>query len=588
MSRLKEKWKQTGRRQRAIILIPISCLLIAAICTGVIFIAIHKGDDNTVQDSMADNMSALGGPSTDMENVVTADGSLEYGTTAQDFDITISASGNSNKNLQIEEVYKEAGDTVSEGDDLYKLTDDSVEYVRTLLKKELADAQNSLDEAQIDYADKSLDAKYTYIEDSGMKETELAEYEEKVEKINKTVDDALDKYQAALDITNNYPDKITDMNKQLDSMTDTQITAKSDLTSAESTMKNKQLAYDKQFSSYQQALKDLKSITATYKYLLSYTGQDTSAIKKIELSRYDKSSDSDVSNMTSGETVATDSTLDSLLLLIKTQYESKLNLYNTAKNSYDKAAMELEEAKNKQQTAKTTNDDINSKVKELEQNISQCSSDLTDAKNNLATLKNEYEAAKLQSESDLLDTQKDYDVNVMTYSNAKDNYENTISELDSTLQEAKDSVEEAQNKLDEFENVAGDGIIKASQDGTLSKVMYETDDYISSGALVYYVDNTNLTITVSVPQESIALVNVGDDASVYVSGDGMYTGTVKTVASESQSESVSNVTYDVTVSLEEDSSLSGGTEASVYFNMKMNSSNPGGMNKENQTTADAE
>lgn len=584
MSKLKEKWKQIGKRQKAIIIIPVCCLLIAAICTGGIFIAFHKGEDSAT-DVAKEDLEALGVSATeDMEDVVTADGSLVYGTTAQYFDISIPDSGRSTAYLQVVEVSVESGDTVTEGQELYKLTDDSVTSVRTLLEKELSDAESSLNEVQMDYDEQSLEAKYTYIDNSGMEETELAEYEEKVDEINKTVESALEEYQNALDITESYPDQIADLTTKLADLQTTFEQSQAKLQSEQEAVQSAQSTYDAKYDSYCQALANLKSIASTYKYLLEYTGQDTSVVKNIELSTYDSSSNSEISNVKPDSTVSSNTSLDTLLTLIKTQYENCLTTYSSAKKEFDSAAKTYEQVQSSQKSIEESNEQLSSQLKEAEQNLSQYKSDLSDAQSNLATLKTAYEAAKLQSESDLLDAQNSYDVNVLTYSNAKYDYDKTIASLDSTLQEAKDAVDEAQDNLDAFEALAGDGVINASQDGTISSLAYEADDYISSGALLYYINSNDLTVTVSIAQEDISLVNVGDEAVVYVSGTGVYTGTVQKVASESESESVSNVTYDVTVAVEEGSGLSGGSDVSVYFNMSVDSMQTGGMNKGSQPT----
>lgn len=64
--------------------------------------------------------------------------------------------------LEIEEVYVVSGQRITEGEDLFKLTDDSVEAVRRNLSADLAEAKIALAEAKTDYNISMLSAKSTY------------------------------------------------------------------------------------------------------------------------------------------------------------------------------------------------------------------------------------------------------------------------------------------------------------------------------------------------------------------------------------------------------------------------------------------
>ena len=88
---------------------------------------------------------------------VTESGSLEYNTKSVDYELDLDVSDDDEddsdedddtvqKYLKIEEIYAASGQRVTEGEELLKFTEDSVEAVRALL-------QNAVVEAQADYAE---------------------------------------------------------------------------------------------------------------------------------------------------------------------------------------------------------------------------------------------------------------------------------------------------------------------------------------------------------------------------------------------------------------------------------------------------
>ena len=150
---------------------------------------------------------------------------------------------------------------------------------------------------------------------------------------------------------------------------------------------------------------------------------------------------------------------------------------------------------------------------------------------------------------------------------AEDTYNKTVLALENSVKSAEkklSDLKEGQAKLLALEN----GVVTAQQAGTLAVVNYGVEDVIfSSEALVSYYDTSKLDISLEIPQEDIASVEIGEEVRVSISGKREVTGKVTSVASSATSgRSRSDVTYTVIVSIEnEENSLDVGTSVTVVF-----------------------
>lgn len=110
---------------------------------------------------------------------VTETGSLEYGITDILYELNLDVSSDEDdededeetteetveKYLKIEEVYVKSGQRITEGDVLFKFTEDSVSDVRMLLQSAAVEAQSEYAEAQAEYNLSVLEAKADYEEE---------------------------------------------------------------------------------------------------------------------------------------------------------------------------------------------------------------------------------------------------------------------------------------------------------------------------------------------------------------------------------------------------------------------------------------
>lgn len=104
---------------------------------------------------------------------MTESGSLEYNTKSIDYDLTLDVSDDDEddsdddddtvqKYLKIEEIYAASGQRVTEGEELLKFTEDSVEAVRALLQNAVVEAQADYAEAESTYELSLLEAQTDY------------------------------------------------------------------------------------------------------------------------------------------------------------------------------------------------------------------------------------------------------------------------------------------------------------------------------------------------------------------------------------------------------------------------------------------
>ena len=227
-----EKLKSLTKKQKKLILAgtALVVLLLAACYTVFIAPLLQKEQWIYKEETVERGTLKVG---------VTESGSLEYQTKTIDYDLDLDVSDDdedsdsdsdddeetTQKYLKIEEVYAASGQRVTEGQELLKFTDDSVEAVRALLKNAVASAQAdyaeaestyelSLLEAQTDYDTQKISASYaSSIRNTSsssvannvtslqvqleQKQANAASLQEKLAEAQEDYQDALETYEAA-------------------------------------------------------------------------------------------------------------------------------------------------------------------------------------------------------------------------------------------------------------------------------------------------------------------------------------------------------------------------------------------------------
>ena len=227
-----EKLKSLTKKQKKLILAGIALLLLLLAASYTVFIAPLLQKEQWIYKEETVELGTL-------KVGVTESGSLEYQTKTIDYDLDLDVSEDdedsdsdsdddeetTQKYLKIEEVYAASGQRVTEGQELLKFTEDSVEAVRALLKNAVVEAQAdyaeaestyelSLLEAQTDYDTQKISASYaaSIRNTSGtsvtnnvaslqvqleQKQANTASLQEKLTQAQEDYQDALETYEAA-------------------------------------------------------------------------------------------------------------------------------------------------------------------------------------------------------------------------------------------------------------------------------------------------------------------------------------------------------------------------------------------------------
>jgi hypothetical protein len=148
-----------------------------------------------------------------------------------------------------------------------------------------------------------------------------------------------------------------------------------------------------------------------------------------------------------------------------------------------------------------------------------------------------------------------YETALTNAESAERDYETALELAESTYSSLKDEYEDAKENLELFESSVGDGSFYSSGSGSVLRVMARAGQNLSPDSVVFMYSNTEeMAVTVSVDQSDISKLAVGDEAYVMSSSAQGCTGTVTSINPITNSDSRTNVTYNVTVTLSGDTS----------------------------------
>lgn len=169
----------------------------------------------------------------------------------------------------------------------------------------------------------------------------------------------------------------------------------------------------------------------------------------------------------------------------------------------------------------------------------------------VAILTLELAAAKKQQELMRIEAQSVYDARVLKYQNASELYQIETELIAEQKQAALEEYESAVAKLAELEETISDYTLVSEHTGVITQIAVAEGDSLGRGSeLLTLNDYDEVTMTVSVAEDDIRQIAVGDRVNIKVSAfpDQVYTGMVEEI-SDAQIDSNSQVTYDVTVSV---------------------------------------
>ena len=131
------------------------------------------------------------------------EGTTQIGTVSQMPEFTVNA-----VTMTVEEVYASSGDTVSKGDALFKLTDESMEAAKSDYEDAISDAENTLKTAEANLASGKLSAESTKQDADLTAQTAADSYQAQVDALDAAVEEKKEAYDEAVEQISEYQTKI--------------------------------------------------------------------------------------------------------------------------------------------------------------------------------------------------------------------------------------------------------------------------------------------------------------------------------------------------------------------------------------------
>lgn len=214
----------------------------------------------------------------------------------------------------------------------------------------------------------------------------------------------------------------------------------------------------------------------------------------------------------------------------------------------------------------------NAKTK-YEDAMSELSYKLLELQLNMSSIEESYLNAKKNYETSLLNAEQTRQTAKTNAELAESQYEANVEKAKTDFDTLKSAYEDAQSDYDTFVSCIVNNEYLATNDGTVMRVNLRTNGSVSAnGRILSYFKDDDVTVSVSVDQTDIAKLAVGDTAICYSENDGLLSGTIISISPVTQSESISSVSYSVTVRVDSTENMpSSNTTVTVIFGMDMDS-----------------
>ena len=237
---------------------------IAAVCVmtgGIGYQAAVSGaqtdsTESSVKDQNTDQQESTDGSFSE-------EGTTQIGTVSQMPEFTVNA-----VTMTVEEVYASSGDTVSKGDALFKLTDESMEAAKADYEDAISDAENTLKTAEANLASGKLSAESTKQDADLTAQTAADSYQAQVDALDAAVEEKKEAYDEAVEQISEYQTKIDNndyyVECAIDEKKDAVDAATTALAQAQDTLTQAQQSADAAQSTLEQAQKEFDSAVETY------------------------------------------------------------------------------------------------------------------------------------------------------------------------------------------------------------------------------------------------------------------------------------------------------------------------------------
>lgn len=218
-------------------------------------------------------------------------------------------------------------------------------------------------------------------------------------------------------------------------------------------------------------------------------------------------------------------------------------------------------------TNTTSSTQSSSTVTQLTQKLTQLQTQLSEYRSNLTSLKSQYTSAKKALKTGKITAKQTYEESRIEAKNAKALYTVALSSVNDDVDAAKETYDQTKEELEAFNAFTKNNEVTAKYTGKLTSVGYSKGDSLnSSTAIATYVDTDGVNITVSVAQDDVSNIQVGDNVNIYLSAyeDELFEGTVTSISSTSTGDTT--VSYPVVVTLSGDvSKVYDGMSSEVTF-----------------------
>lgn len=218
-------------------------------------------------------------------------------------------------------------------------------------------------------------------------------------------------------------------------------------------------------------------------------------------------------------------------------------------------------------TNTTSSTQSSSTITQLTQELTQLQTQLSEYRSNLTSLKSQYTSAKKALKTGKITAKQTYEESRIEAKNAKALYTVALSSVNDNVDTAKETYDQTKEELEAFNAFTKNNEVTAKYTGKLTSVGYSKGDSLnSSTAIAAYVDTNGVNITVSVAQDDVSNIKVGDNVNIYLSAyeDELFEGTVTSISSTSTGDTT--VSYPVVVTLSGDvSKVYDGMSSEVTF-----------------------
>lgn len=462
--------------------------------------------------------------------------------------------------MYVEEVYVAAGDTVAQGDALYKISEESINEAKEYYADAIEAAKDTLSEAEMEYLAGELEATYEKTDLESDATNAATVLSVALQEIEDDITEKYENWQEALEDIDTYTYNISNNVYY----TEAGIEEKTENTeAARLACETAKVSYEEAKNAYEEAKEELKAYVQALNTAISLTeaSEVTVEEKETTISKTAMEESGTTENIQNLNDIAT---LAEAVVTSYEKVENTLLAYETEHANYESAEENLKKAE----------EDLEKAEEEYQRNLENANTSLTQLEESVDGLQLSYEKACREAESKRLEVKEEYDTTILEGQYSDTSYSEFVSPLEEAVKEAEETLENLQEEQNNLLALT-DGIICAETSGTLASVTYEAEDVLmSQGVLVTYYNTAVISVEVEVDQSDIANLSVGDNATVEIASGrrSSITGVVDSIASSATTGgSVSDVTYTVVISVDnEDGSLSSGLSATVVFQRKSN------------------